>query len=250
MSAEPPGPSSLVSSAFPAPPPFFKHFTPENLSALRNHQKLGTPTDELPPELQYLIPPPPPEKSYRCFGDSWTIPDVLPTLPELGIAQLYPDHPAHPTTTTTATATTTPPPSNTRALSLLRLSKSLLLSYLELISVLSLNPTMSEHKLQDLKAIMINMHHLINEYRPHQARETLILMMEEQVERCRRERDENLKAKETVKGVLRALEGVLGAGLGAREETRVDGEGAGKRVEGEGAKERDAEMWRVLERMR
>ncbi|KAF8457678.1 MED7 protein-domain-containing protein [Terfezia claveryi] len=201
MSAEPPGPSSLVSSAFPSPPPFFKHFTPENLSALKHHKKLGTPTDELPPELQYLIPPPPPENSYRCFGDSWTIPDVLPTLPELGITQLYSDPPTTTTATaTTATATTTPPPSNTRALSLLRLSKSLLLSYLELISTLSLNPTMSAEKLTDLRTIMINMHHLINEYRPHQARETLILMMEEQVERCRRERDENLKAKEGVGG--------------------------------------------------
>ena len=112
---------------------------------------------------------------------------------------------------------------------------------------------MSAQKLADLRTIMINMHHLINEYRPHQARETLILMMEEQVERCRRERDENLKAKEMVKGVLGALEEVLGAGLGAgREEGREDGQGARERggVKGEGVRERDREMWRVLEGMK
>ena len=58
------------------------------------------------------------------------------------------------------------------------------------------------------------MHHLIN--RLHQARETLIMMMEEQVDKCRRERDENLKAKELVDGVLASLEGLFEAGMGVR----------------------------------
>jgi len=78
------------------------------------------------------------------------------------------------------------------------------------------------------------------------------LMMEEQVERCRRERDENFKAKEMVKGVLADLERVLGAGLGAGgEERREDGEGVRERggFKDEG-RERDGEMWKVLEGIR
>ena len=280
MSAEHIGSSSLVSSAFPAPPPFVKYFTPENLSALKQQQKLGVALDELPPELQYLVPPPPPEKSYRCFGDVWQvcnsspqaktciiynifnqIPDVLPTLPQMGITQLYNDpitneasssSSASILTSATTTTTTLPPPSNTRALSLLRLSKSLLLSYLELLSALAINPALSASKLADLRTIMINMHHLINEYRPHQARETLIMMMEEQVDKCRRERDENLKAKELVNGVLESLERLFEAGMGVRAwgDTSERSEklplGDPQEVD-HIARERDLEIWRALE---
>lgn len=99
------------------------------------------------------------------------------------------------------------------------------------------------------------MHHLINEYRPHQARETLIMMMEEQVDRCQRERDENLKAKELVKGVLTTLEGLFEAGLGvgAWGDTGSTSERNEKLPQGDLqevdsiARERDLEMWRALE---
>ena len=185
---------------------------------------------------------------------------MLPTLPQMGITQLYSDpitNEASSSTLTSATATTLPPPSNTQALSLLRLSKSLLLSYLELLGALAINPTLSTSKLADLRTIMINMHHLINEYRPHQARETLIMMMEEQVDRCRRERDENLKAKELVQGVLASLEGLFEAGMGVgawgdtgtgpasvRNENLPQGDPQEvDRI----ARERDLETWRALE---
>lgn len=38
-----------------------------------------------------------------------------------------------------------------------------------------------------MRALLSEAHGIVNEYRPHQARETLIQMMEEQVERCRAE---------------------------------------------------------------
>lgn len=53
-------------------------------------------------------------------------------------------------------------------------------------------------KFQDISTIVKNMHALINEYRPHQARETLINMMEEQLERKRAEVDGIKRMKEKV----------------------------------------------------
>ncbi|KAI5807914.1 MED7 protein-domain-containing protein [Peziza echinospora] len=238
MSVEPPAQNN-VSSAYPPPPPFYKHFTPENIAALQEHRKNGTPEDQIPKELQYLIPPPPPQRIYRSFGETWMIPDVLPTLPQMGITQLYTD----PTTTSTDSITTSPapatastttsPPSNTRALSLLRLSKSLLLSYLELLSLLSVNPVASTQKVSDLRTIIINMHHLINEYRPHQARETLILMMEEQIEKSKREKEENQRASRMVRESMDILEAMLENGLGVER-----GEGVGG----------DKQEWRISHR--
>jgi len=81
------------------------------------------------------------------------------------------------------------------------------------------------------------------------------MMMEEQVDRCRRERDENIKASEVVKGVLTTLEGVLGAGMGVVGGIDVgpDGEGnentlrSGVQEMDQTARESDLELWRALE---
>lgn len=84
---------NVVSAAYPAPPPFYKHFTPENLRRLEElrtePEHIGgegsspTPVSQLPPELRYLVPPrPPTEGTYRSFGDSYNvyIPLALSTL--------------------------------------------------------------------------------------------------------------------------------------------------------------------------
>jgi mediator of RNA polymerase II transcription subunit 7 len=55
------------------------------------------------------------------------------------------------------------------------------------MGIMSINPEQYAEKIQDLRTLFINFHHLLNEYRPHQARESLILMMEEQLERARSE---------------------------------------------------------------
>ncbi len=41
--------------------------------------------------------------------------------------------------------------------------------------------------MQDLRTLFINMHHIINEYRPHQARESAIELMQEHLDRTRAE---------------------------------------------------------------
>jgi len=199
-----PQPPNTLAAAFPAPPPFWQSFTPENLeriSKLRapqnrtRREENGIPPRilNLPPELRFLQPPEPPvEGVYRCFGDVFNLKDPLPTLQEMSIQQLY-----------------TPPPSPSlhidRALILKRLAKSLLLNFLELTGIMSTNPEQYEEKVQDLRTLFINFHHLLNEYRPHQARESLILMMQDQLEKSRKETQGIREVKERVEGVIEGL---------------------------------------------
>ncbi|KAJ6261337.1 Mediator of RNA polymerase II transcription subunit [Drechslerella dactyloides] len=199
-----------TASAFPAPPPFFKNFTPENQAKLKELQRESNrveddggdaPSQSLPPELVCLIPPKPPtEGQYRSFGDTWNIPDRLPTLNELNIPQLFPE------------------PSDEsynvdRAQELRRLCKSLLLNYLELVGIMGMAPEEFEEKVYHLRIHLINIHQLINEYRPHQARETLISMMEEQLERSRQETAENRKACRKTRELLASLSSYNANGL-------------------------------------
>ena len=104
--------ANILSAAFPAPPPFYKSFIADNLARLKQLQHSGTQqqqqqqqrqgdgendagpsiehkydgvgdesssekspaTEDLPPELQYLIPPAPPTVgTYRSFGDSYSV---------------------------------------------------------------------------------------------------------------------------------------------------------------------------------
>lgn len=68
-----------------------------------------------------------------------------------------------------------------------KLSKSLLLNFLELAGILAINPGDAADKLADLQTIFFNMHQHINEWRPHQTREALISMLQAQLERTRNE---------------------------------------------------------------
>ncbi|OQS07248.1 mediator of RNA polymerase II transcription subunit [Thraustotheca clavata] len=63
-----------------------------------------------------------------------------------------------------------------------RINKSLMLSFLELIEVLLVNPAKFSEKIEDIEKLFVNMHNLINAYRPHQARETLIDLLKQQIE--------------------------------------------------------------------
>jgi mediator of RNA polymerase II transcription subunit 7 len=93
-----------------------------------------------------------------------------------------------------------------RAFYLKKIARSILLNFLELVGVLAVNPAQYEEKIADLRILYANAHHLINEYRPHQARETLILMMEDQLERAKTEVD-------GIKGMKQKISDVLG-GMG------------------------------------
>lgn len=135
-------------SALPPPPmQYIKEYTDENI-------RKG-----LAPK-----PPPPIRDSYMMFGNQFQCDDlIIRPLESQGIERLHPvqfDHKRE----------------------LKKLNMSILVNFLDLLDILIKSPgsIKREEKLEDLKLLFVHMHHLINEYRPHQARETLRVMMEVQ----------------------------------------------------------------------
>ncbi len=87
-----------IGSIFPVPPPFYKHFTTDNLARLKefreNAQADGPSTEtsepatsglqrilDLPPELRFLVPPEPPtDGKWRNFGGQYDVSQPGPSL--------------------------------------------------------------------------------------------------------------------------------------------------------------------------
>lgn len=63
----------VPNAPFPAPPPIWKHFTSENLSRLQALKENDPKSEEIPIELSYLEPPPPPTDTYSIFGEEQTV---------------------------------------------------------------------------------------------------------------------------------------------------------------------------------
>lgn len=61
-------------------------------------------------------------------------------------------------------------------------------------------------KVDDLRSLFVNAHHLLNLYRPHQARESLILMMEQQLQRSREEIQQMDKVRLEIESLLDQLQ--------------------------------------------
>ncbi|CAD0046898.1 unnamed protein product [Aureobasidium pullulans] len=152
----------MLSAAFPTPPPYYKHFTKQNVTKVRQIRKeAATNSDQvdvgsLPADLRYLIPPEPPaDGRYKSFG-----------------AQ-------HDT-----------------------LTRAVLLNFLELVGTLSVNPTQGPEKVEHLQTLFYNLHDLINRYRPHQARESLIMTMEDQLDKIKAQVKSVNSAKDRMEQVL------------------------------------------------
>ncbi|KAF2429281.1 hypothetical protein EJ08DRAFT_698423 [Tothia fuscella] len=242
---------------FPRPPPFFKDFTASNLQKLQQLKDaqsaqqlpgLSAPSLlDLPPELRSLIPPEPPaDGKYRSFGAEMDISDPLPNLNHRS-TQLYP--------AITSETTTRNLPIYLRSL-----LRSLLLKFLELCSILSLNPSTHAFKIKQMETLVFNAHALINEYRPHQARESLILLMQEQIERKRSEIERVKGLKERVGGLVGdfetevgLLDGVGGGNVSGVNVSGVDGVGGGingvkkETLEVERWKEEGRAVWDALD---
>ncbi|KAL7622153.1 Mediator of RNA polymerase II transcription subunit 7 [Parahypoxylon ruwenzoriense] len=196
-----------VSSTWPPPPPFWEAFTPENLARIDELRKQHAERDgvndaskirlhDLPRELRNLQPPlEPADGEWRVFGDKYRLVDELPKLEDMQIRRLFPN------------------PEDRdrdgkhfdRALILKRLAKSLLLNFLELMDLFATSPEAAAEKITDIRDMLINFHHLINEYRPHQARESLISMMQAQLDRTRAETNAIRDAKDKAERIMEGL---------------------------------------------
>ncbi|KAG7783737.1 hypothetical protein KL910_005118 [Ogataea haglerorum] len=172
--------SDLISSLYPPPPPYVRFFTAENVRrAAELRKQHGADADKVLSEtkdLRFLVPPLPPNKpQYRSFGDIWNFEDKFITLEESGIQQLYEE--AENVEEETFTVE--------RIEELKKMTKSLLLNFLEFTGLLAKNPALAHVKIEQIRVILINLHHLLNSYRLHQSREGLILKMEEKIRKDR-----------------------------------------------------------------
>ncbi|XP_055835939.1 mediator of RNA polymerase II transcription subunit 7a-like [Solanum dulcamara] len=168
---------STATATYPPPPPYYRLYK-----------------DYLQDPKSAPEPPPHIEGTYVLFGSNYTTDDVLPNLEEQGVRQLYPKGP------------------NVDFKKELRaLNRELQLHILELADVLVERPSQYARRVEEISLIFKNLHHLLNSLRPHQARATLIHILELQIQR-RKQAIEDIKrrreeAQKLLKEALGTLEG-------------------------------------------
>lgn len=213
MAAEPQ--AGAVSAAFPAPPPFYKSFTPNNIERLQHFNDPASQTSietqrssgpsipsisdptSLPAELHHLIPPAPPsDGKYRSFG---ILHDINPP-------------------------TSIPHRVPTRE-NLLNLTDRLMRLYHRYVQILATNPSgeLWVPQWEEIKRTFEEVHKVINEYRPHEARESLILRYEDQIKEIVEETE---KVKRTVERARKVMS-QLGSGILKDGDLGTNGAGMG-----------------------
>jgi len=243
------GQPRVLTAAFPTPPPYYKSFTKENVQRLRKLQKEAGTTSEdsnhainrqsLPHELRNLVPPDPPaDGRFKSFGVQHDLNEPTQSLSAAGIQQLYPDPPKD----TEIQPDPTP--------HMLTITRSILLNFLELVGILSVNPTQYGDKIEHLQTLFYNVHDMINQYRPHQARESLILMMEEQVDKIRAEIRSVNESKEKMQTLLKTIqESGTAAQAQAEQEPRFNGVQEQEDEETKARREMQRSQWDALEEL-
>ncbi|KAJ1285837.1 hypothetical protein BS78_03G308500 [Paspalum vaginatum] len=143
-----------TSSAYPPPPPFYQLY--------KDYEQDPSSAPE---------PPPPIDGEYMTD-------EVLPSLEKDGVRQLYPEGPNIAVSDFKKELRT--------------LNRELQLHILELADILVERPSQYARRVEDITIIFKNLHHLLNSLRPHQARATLIHMLESQIQR-RKQAIEDIK---------------------------------------------------------
>lgn len=169
-------PPQVMSLALPLPPAQYI-----NLFSDENVRKNRVPR-----------PPAPILDTYSMFGSTYNNEEMIRSLESQGIRRLIPQH-------------------FDRRKELKKLNHSLFANFLDLIDLLVNFPDSPKRaeKIDDLSLLFVHIHHLLNEFRPHQARETLRVLMEMQkrtrVETTRRFQKHLEKVRDVVKQALLAL---------------------------------------------
>ncbi|KER29085.1 MED7 protein [Opisthorchis viverrini] len=135
-------------SLFPSPPwqLVTKHHSPSSESPVRP-------------------PTPPGTNVYRMFGNLYNLDDaILRSLESQGVRRVYPQ-------------------TYNRKRELRKINFSILANYLDLLDIITRDPSSTKRteRLDNLAVLFINMHHLVNEYRQHQARDLLREILKYQV---------------------------------------------------------------------
>ncbi|XP_057498473.1 mediator of RNA polymerase II transcription subunit 7a-like isoform X2 [Actinidia eriantha] len=118
--------------------------------------------------------------------------DLLPSLEEQGVRQLYPKGP------------------NIDFKNELRsLNRELQLHILELTDVLIERPSQYARRVEEISLIFKNLHHLLNSLRPHQARATLIHILELQIQRRKQAVEDIKRRREEAQRLLKEALGTL-----------------------------------------
>ncbi|KAK3930086.1 Mediator of RNA polymerase II transcription subunit 7 [Frankliniella fusca] len=134
-------PEASQVSSLPLPPmQYIQLYSEENIRRNRN-----------------LRPPPPIQDNYSMFGNAFNADDlIIRPLESQGFKRLYPQH-------------------FDRRRELRKLNHSLLVNFLDLLDLLVMCPDSPRRaeKVEDLNLLFIHIHHLLNEFRPHQVHELL-----------------------------------------------------------------------------
>ncbi|XP_073132347.1 mediator of RNA polymerase II transcription subunit 7a-like isoform X1 [Henckelia pumila] len=165
----------MATAMYPPPPPFYKLY-----------KDYSQDPDSAP------SPPPPIQGPYVLYGASYTTDDVLPGLEEQGVRQLYPKG-----------------PNIDFKKELKSLNRELQLHFLELADVLVERPSQYARRVEDISLIFKNLHHLLNSLRPHQARATLIHILEQQIERRKQAVEDITRRREEAQRLLKEALGTL-----------------------------------------
>lgn len=119
--------------------------------------------------------------------------DVLPSLEEQGVRQLY-----------------SKGPNIDFKKELRSLNGELQLHILELADILIERPSQYARRVEEISTVFKNLHHLLNSLRPHQARATLIHILELQIERRKQAVEDIKRRREEARRLLNESLATLG----------------------------------------
>ncbi|CAC42382.1 Mediator of RNA polymerase II transcription subunit 7 [Caenorhabditis elegans] len=186
-----PGFGAQTVSPFPNPPEYASAYTSDRIN-----------NGSAPP-------PPHPLTEFKVYGEEYRLEDdVIAPLKNAGVAELYKNK-------------------NNWKTEMKKLNRSAIVAFFDLVEILIRAPDhpMREEKMVDLHTIFINMHHLINEFRPVQARDSVRILQERQIEElsdiCKDFKKYLRDGREVVDDQFQMIRGKLPAPPQPSELTRV-----------------------------